>query len=377
MEKRKLEKLGIETSLLGFGCMRFPCLADGSIDEAETEKMIDKAIAEGVNYIDTAYPYHGGNSEIVVGKVLKKYDRSSYYLATKLPVWFVKSAEDVDKYFNEQLEKLQTDYIDFYLMHAMNKERWDEMLKVGCVERLEQLQAEGKIKYLGFSFHDSYETFEEMMNYRNWDFVQIQLNYIDTDEQAGMKGYALAEEKGIPLVIMEPIKGGSLASFPDEITAKFKALDAEASVASYALRWVGSLPNVKVILSGMSTMAQVEDNLKTFQEFKPLSEEEQKTVADVKAALLARVQNGCTGCSYCMPCPAGVDIPKCFKAWNTYYAYQNYGVVRWDWEEGIGEAHQPKNCIQCGMCESVCPQQISIREDLVRVQEDLDSAAGK
>lgn len=377
MEKRKLEKLGIETSLLGFGCMRFPCMADGSINEAETEKMIDKAIAEGVNYIDTAYPYHDGNSELVVGKILKKYERSSFYLATKLPVWFVKSAEDVDKYFNEQLEKLQTDYIDFYLMHAMNKERWDDMLKIGCVERLEKLQAEGKIKYLGFSFHDGYEVFEEMINYRDWDFVQIQLNYMDVDDQAGMKGYALAEEKGIPLVIMEPIKGGSLASLPKEITEKFSQLDGEASPASFALRWVGSLPNVKVILSGMSTMEQVEDNLKTFADFKPLSEEEQKAVAQVKATLEARVQNGCTGCRYCMPCPAGVDIPGCFSAWNTYYAYQNYNVVKWSWEEGIGEEHQAKNCIKCGMCEAACPQQIAIREDLERVQKDLELAQSK
>lgn len=372
MEKRRLEKLGIETSLLGFGCMRFPQTKDGKIDEAETEKMIDKAIAEGVNYIDTAYPYHDGESERVVGKILKKYNRNSFYLATKLPVWFVKSAEDVDKYFNEQLEKLQTDYIDFYLMHAMNKERWDEMLRVGCLERLEQLQAEGRIKYLGFSFHDSYEVFEEMIHYRDWDFAQIQLNYMDANEQAGIKGYELAEKKGVPLIIMEPIKGGSLAAFADEITEKFAQLDGEASVASFALRWVGSLPNVKVILSGMSTMGQVEDNLKTFGNFQPLSEKEQAVIAEVKAILEARVKNGCTGCRYCMPCPAGVDIPGCFSAWNTYYAYQNYNVVKWNWEEGIGEEHQAKNCIKCGKCEAVCPQKISIREDLAKAQADLD-----
>jgi len=377
MEMRKMDKLGIETSLLGFGCMRFPCNADGSIDEVQTEAMIDKAMAAGVNYIDTAYPYHDGKSELVVGKIMKKYDRSSFYLATKLPVWFVKTVEDVDKYLNEQLEKLQTEYIDFYLLHAMNKQRFDEMVAIGAIERLEQLKAEGKIKYLGFSFHDGYEVFEEMINYKDWDFAQIQLNYMDADEQAGMKGYALAEEKGIPLIIMEPIKGGSLAVLPGDITAKFRAMDPEASTASFALRWVGSLPNCKVILSGMSNMEQVEDNLKTFGEFVPLSEEDKACVQEVRAALEARVQNGCTGCSYCMPCPAGVDIPGCFRAWNTYYAYQNYGVVRWNWEEGISDAQKPKNCIGCGMCESVCPQQISIREDLARAQEDLDAAAGK
>lgn len=372
MEKRKMENLGIETSLLGFGCMRFPCLADGSIDEAETEKMLDKAIAAGVNYIDTAYPYHNGMSEVVVGKLLKKYDRSSYYLATKLPVWFVETVEDVDKYLNEQLDKLQTDYIDFYLMHAMNKERWDKMLEIGCVKRLEELKAEGKIKYLGFSFHDSYEAFEEMIEYRDWDFAQIQLNYMDSEEQAGLKGYELAEKKGVPLVIMEPVKGGMLAAFSADITEKFAQHDKEASAASFALRWVGSFSNVKVVLSGMSNMEQVEDNLKTFGNFKPMSEEEKATVAEVKAILQSRVQNGCTGCRYCMPCPAGVDIPGCFSAWNTYHVYQNYNTVKWKWETELGEEKQAKNCIKCGKCEAACPQQLSIRDDLEKVQEDLD-----
>lgn len=375
MEKRKLEKLGIETSLLGFGCMRFPVLENGKIDEPEAERMLDKAIAEGVNYIDTAYPYHDGESELVVGRVLKKYDRKSFYLATKLPVWFVNTVEDVDRLLNEQLNKLQTEYIDFYLMHAMNKERWDNMLKIGCVERLVQLKEEGKIKYLGFSFHDSYEAFEEILTYRDWDFAQIQLNYMDINEQAGIKGYKLAEERGIPLVIMEPIKGGSLAAFAPEIMDKFAMLDPNATPASFALRWVGTFPNIKVILSGMSTMEQVEDNLKTFTDFKPLSEKEQEVIAEVRSVLESRVRNGCTGCRYCMPCPAGVDIPGCFSAWNTYYAYQNYNVVKWNWEEGIGEEHQAKNCIKCGKCEAACPQKISIRQDLEKAQKDLENKA--
>ena len=269
MERRKLEKLGIETSLLGFGCMRFPVTADGQIDEPEAKKMMDKAIRAGVNYIDTAYPYHNGASEPFVGKVLKKYDRSSLYLATKLPLWQVNTLEDVDRIFAEQLERLQTEYIDFYLMHAINKERFDVMVQIGCIRRLEELKEQGKIKYLGFSFHDSYEVFEEVLEYRDWDFCQIQLNYMDAQVQAGLKGYRLAEEKGIPMVIMEPVKGGFLADFAGDITGKFRELDSQASVASFALRWVGSLPNVKVVLSGMSTMEQVEDNLKTFSPFRP------------------------------------------------------------------------------------------------------------
>ena len=372
MEKRKLEKLGIETSLLGFGCMRFPTTAEGKINEPEAEKMLDRAIAAGVNYIDTAYPYHGGESERLVGKALKKYDRSSLYLATKLPVWLVNSLEDVDRLFNEQLEKLQTDYIDFYLLHALGKDRFEAMVKLGVVERLEELKQQGKIRYLGFSFHDSYEAFEHIINYREWDFCQIQLNYMDAEEQAGLRGYKLAEEKGVPLVIMEPVKGGSLAAFAEDITSRFRSLQPDASAASFALRWVGSLPGVKVILSGMSTMEQVEDNLKTFGEFKPLSEKESQEIKDIVALIKSRVQNGCTGCRYCMPCPAGVDIPGNFRAWNTYHMYQNYNVVRWNWENELGESKQARCCVKCGKCEAACPQKLSIRQDLERVQADLD-----
>ena len=334
--------------------------------------MLDKAIASGVNYIDTAYPYHGGDSEPFVGRVLKKYDRKSFYLATKLPVWMVKTVEDAERIFEEQLSRLQTDYIDFYLLHAMNKGQWDAMLAAGVVEYCAKLKEEGRIKYYGFSFHDDYEVFEEIINYREWDFCQIQLNYMDVNEQAGMKGYQLAADKGIPLVIMEPIKGGSLAAYADDITAKFREMDEKASIASYALRWVGSLPGVKVILSGMSNMEQVEDNLNTFIGFKPLSEKESATIEEIVTILNSRVQNGCTGCRYCMPCPAGVNIPGNFKAWNNYHMYQNYNVVKWAWENEMGEAQQAKNCIACGKCETHCPQKLAIREDLKKVQADLD-----
>ncbi len=372
MEKRKMDKLGVETSLLGFGCMRFPTLDNGKIDEVKAIEMLDRAIKSGVNYIDTAYPYHNGESETFLGKALQEYSRDSYYLATKLPTWLVHKKEDVERLFEEQLNKLKTDYVDFYLLHAIGKERWNKMVELGVVECCEKLKAEGRIKYLGFSFHDDYEAFEEIINAREWDFCQIQLNYMDTEEQAGIKGYQLAAEKKVPLIIMEPIKGGSLAKFATDIEQKYKALDPESSVASYALRWVGSLKGVKVILSGMSTMEQVEDNLKTFQDFRPLSVEEENTVKEVVTLLNSRVQNGCTGCRYCMPCPAGVDIPGNFRAWNTYHMYQNYNVVKWEWEMGLGEKHQAKNCIKCGKCEAECPQKLNIRKDLDKVQEDLD-----
>ena len=214
--------------------------------------------------------------------------------------------------------------------------------------------------------------FEEVLSYRDWDFCQLQLNYMDTESQAGLKGYRLTQEKNVPLVVMEPVKGGSLAAFADDITGKFRELDPEASTASFALRWVGSLSNVKVVLSGMSTMGQLEDNLRTFSSFRPLSQAEADTIDGIVALINSRVQNGCTACRYCMPCPAGVDIPGNFRVWNTYHMYQNYNMVKNSWENGLGEEKQAKNCVKCGKCEKACPQKLDIREDLEKVQADMD-----
>ena len=358
MEYRRIEKLGIEVSLLGFGCMRFPLLEDGKINEVEAERMIDKAISEGVNYIDTAYPYHNGDSEPFVGQVLNKYERSSYYLATKLPCWEVKSVEDAKRIFENQLKRLDKDYVDFYLLHALNKERFDEMKALGIVEFCEQLKEEGKIRYLGFSFHDEYPAFEEILTYRDWDFCQIQYNYMDTDEQAGDKGYALTEELGIPVVIMEPIKGGSLAVLPDDITQMFKNADEKASVASWALRWVASHNNVKTVLSGMSTYDQVRNNLETLGEFEVLTDEEIQVVEAVAATIKSRVKNGCTACRYCMPCPVGIDIPRNFAIWNQHAMYGNDAHTKWDYYKNFSEEKHANHCIQCGKCEKVCPQAI-------------------
>jgi predicted aldo/keto reductase-like oxidoreductase len=373
MEMRTMEKTGAETSLLGFGCMRFPVTADGKIDRPKAEEMLDKAYAQGVNYYDTAYPYHNGESELFVGEAMKKYDRNSFYLATKLPTWAVNRPEDVERLFHEQLKKLQTDYIDFYLLHALDKERWPKMKELGVMETLGKLRREGKIKRIGFSFHDDYAAFETIIKDYPWDFCQIQFNYADANDQAGMKGVLLAEELQIPLVIMEPVKGGSLAAFSTDITDKIKAVSgSNASPASFALRWVGSQPNVKVILSGMSTMEQLEDNLQTFSPFVPFTDEELRTADEIVEFINRRVQNGCTGCRYCMPCPAGVNIPGCFSAWNTYHMFQNFNVVKWKWEVEIGSDHQASKCIECGACESKCPQKLPIREDLKRVQADMD-----
>lgn len=374
MEYRKMEKLGISTSLLGFGCMRFPTNADGSINEEEALAMIDKAYQSGVTYFDTAYPYHGGKSEEVTGKALARYPRDSYYLATKLPIWEVKSVADAERIFQEQLKRLQKDYVDFYLMHALNAGSWKTVKEFDLLGYCEKLRAEGRLKYLGFSFHDGYEAFEEILTAYPWDFCQIQLNYMDKDTQATLKGVELAKKLGIPMIIMEPIKGGSLAKLPyDGIDELFKKARPEASTSSWALRYVASFDNINVVLSGMSTMEQVEDNLKTFAHFEPLSETEQSIIEQVADALSRRVQNGCTGCRYCMPCPAGVDIPKCFGIWNRYHIYENINETKWSWTQGIEASKKALNCVKCGKCEQACPQHIAIREDLARLQEELDS----
>lgn len=373
MEYRKMQNIGAKVSLLGFGCMRLPLNNEGKIDENMADRMIDLAYKSGVTYFDTAYNYHNGESEKFVGKAMSKYDRNTYYLATKLPCWLVNSLEDAERIFNEQLQRLQTDHVDFYLLHALNRNTFDRMNELGVLDFCENLRKQGKIKYFGFSFHDDYDAFEHIIRSHKWDFCQLQLNYMDMEEQAGLKGYKLAEELGIPIVVMEPVKGGNLARLPQSAEQYFKAVAPDKSVASFAFRYVGSLPNVKVILSGMSTLEQVTDNLNTFDKFVPLNEEEQQAIDKVRAILRARVKNSCTGCRYCMPCPAGVDIPNNFALWNRYGMYDNKYDIIWHWENNFDESKKAKNCVKCGKCEKVCPQKIHIREDLEKLQAELDA----
>ena len=370
MEYRTLDKLGIKTSLLGFGCMRFPTTADGKIDEARAEQMLDEAYAAGINYYDTAWPYHDGASEPFVGKVMKKYDRESFYFATKLPCWSVKGRADALKIFEQQLERLQTEYIDFYLLHALNRGSFNEMKNMGVIEDLVEMQKQGKIKYLGFSFHDNYEAFEEIATYRDWDFCQIQYNYMDTEEQAGDRGYALCEKRNLPIIIMEPIKGGALASYAEDIMDKFKSVRPDKSIASWALRWVASKPQVKVVLSGMSTEEQVKDNLETFGTFEPLSTVELQTVSDIVKEVKSRINNGCTACRYCMPCPFGVDIPKNFAIWNNFGMYHNVEGAKRRYQNMKAE-ERADQCKECGACEPKCPQKLPIREHLKCVAEEI------
>lgn len=373
MDKRIMGRNQESVSLLGFGCMRFPLTADGKIDEVMSEKLLDTAYAAGVNYFDTAWPYHDGTSEPFVGRILNKYPRDSYYLATKFPCWEANTLEDAKRVFKRQLERLDKSYFDFYMLHALDKNSWDKMVRLGIVDYFAEVQEQGLIRNYGFSFHDDYDVFEEIASYRAWDFLQIQYNYMDIDEQAGDKGYALTEKLGIPIIVMEPVKGGNLAALPGDISQELMSIDPEKSVASWALRWVADHPQVKLILSGMTTMDQVLDNIATVSPHVPLTEAEQVAIANVRSALRDRVNNGCTGCRYCMPCPYGVDIPANFRLWNVYGIFQSPGDVMWSWGNAIDDDKKAKNCTECGACEEACPQKIEIRRDLKKLQIEMDT----
>ena len=376
MQTRFFESIGQPVSLLGYGCMRFPKIpGTEKVDEPAAQKLVDRAIEGGINYFDTAYPYHAGTSEIFIGKALKKYPRDSFFLASKLPLWELKTEADLDRIFNEQLARCQVEYFDFYLLHNLCVEHTEYERKVRAYEYLLKQKEAGRIRHLGFSFHDTPALLEKHLQNYDVDFVQLQINYLDWEMQHADQQYEIAARHNLPVIVMEPVRGGALASLCPEALATLSKANPDASPVSWALRFVAGLPGVLTVLSGMSDMAQVEDNLKTLGQFSPLTDGESTVLQQALSEYRASGTVPCTGCRYCMDCPSGVDIPRIFSAYNQYcrlhkkrpFYFQTAYTI-------IGEEHQAHNCVACRLCEKRCPQHIEISRwmaDIGREAQDI------
>lgn len=374
MEKRTYKNTNLKVSLLGLGCMRLP-LVEGSttdIDYDKAQEILDYAYTNGVNYFDTAYPYHGGKSEKFVGHALKKYPRESFNLATKLPIWLIKEKVDIERIFNEQLENCQTGYFDFYLCHALDASKFQTIKDFNIFEFLMNKKEEGKIRHLGFSFHDKPEILAEIADAYPWDFAQIQLNYLDWELYNSKEQYEILAERNIPCIIMEPVRGGTLANPCEESNKIFKTARPDMSVASWAIRYAATFPNVLTVLSGMSNMDQVMDNVETMTNFEPLNETDNKVVQEALEAYKKNNTIPCTGCRYCMDCPAGVDIPEVFKIYNNFAVSKFKSVFKSDYN-ALGEAAQSHNCINCGACVTQCPQGIKIPEKMSEITKFVET----
>ncbi len=377
MSLRKFGKTGVQVFPIGFGCMRFPT-KNGGIDEPEAIKMLRYAIDNGVNYVDTAYPYHGGESELVVGKALQDGYREKVKLATKSPVWEINCPEDFDRLLDEQMKKLQTNFIDFYLLHALDKNRWDNVvIKYGLLDKMKQAKEDGRIGNIGFSYHDVPEHYEEMVvGFDHWDFAQIQLNYLNEDYQAGLNGLKLLSDRNVGVIIMEPLLGGKLASLPKKITDIFQETNKERTPVEWALDYLWNYDNIGVLLSGMSTMEQVKDNILYAKRSKPnmFTPEENATIKKVQEKFKEIEAVPCTKCQYCMPCPVGVDIPRNFDLINEMYMFENNNKIKENYKKIINDETSKVgaiHCVDCKKCVSQCPQNINIPVELEKVNKTL------
>ena len=385
MQYRTFGNLGWRPSALGFGAMRLPIIDGdpGKIDEAEATKLIRYAIDHGINYVDTAYPYHRGNSESLLGRALRDGYRERVKLATKLPCWLVKEREDFDRYLDEQLARLQTGKVDFYLLHALDAERWHTMRDLGVLDWAERAMADGRIGYLGFSFHDSYETFQEIVDaYDGWAFCQIQYNYLDENHQAGTRGLEYAADRGLGVVVMEPLRGGLLAGnagqrqgkgLPPSIQALWDSAPVRRGPAEWALQWLWQKPSVSLVLSGMSTLAQLEENIASANRSGPglLSSDELALVGQVCDEYRRLTPIPCTDCKYCQPCPNGVNIPAVFGVYNDAMMFNAPEHGRFAYANWVPEAERGDKCLACGECETKCPQGIAIIEWLEKADRYL------
>ncbi|WP_303861276.1 aldo/keto reductase [Alkalibaculum bacchi] len=365
-----------KVSQLGFGCMRFPTLDNDpkQIDKEKSSAMLKEAIDKGVNYLDTAWPYHGEMSELFVGEFLKENNlREEIYLTTKSPVWLCKTYDDFGLYLDKQLKKLQTNYIDFYLLHALDAGRWQKLKEQNIEDFIIEAKGSGKVKHLGFSFHDSLDLFKEICDSNLFDFCQIQLNYMDVNYQAGLEGLQYAHSKGIPVIIMEPLKGGKLAF---KIEGALKEIwdkhDVQASPAQLALKFLYNLPEVNLILSGMSTMEQVLENIDTSStaNIGDLSSEEETLIKDIKKYIEEKTKVNCTACKYCIDCPQQIPIYDVFEIINDAHMYDDWDYSKKKYSQ-ISQDKRANNCIECGNCEDQCPQHIDIIEALKKCHEEL------
>ena len=385
MQQRILGKTGLSVSILGFGCMRLP-LTDpknpASIDYDVATRMLRKAVDGGVNYVDTAWPYHGnkgnrfpGESEPFTAHALKDGYREKVYLATKLPTWAVTTRADMDRFLDEQLKRLDTPYIDCYLAHNMNSAAWPRLKNLGLADFFDAALKDGRIRHAGFSFHDSLPLFEDIVNGYDWSFGQIQYNYLDVNHQAGEKGLRLMAGKGMGAVIMEPLRGGFLINtITDEMRAIFGAANPSWSLADWALRWLWSQGEVNLVLSGMSTLEQVEENLRIANAAGTLNDGELAAAADVRGIFHRNLRLDCTGCGYCMPCPFGVNIPKNLNYYNNYHLVPteaNHARFLTSYRNQMTAEESYANCTQCGACEAKCPQHLPIAETMPKLAEDF------
>lgn len=365
---------------LGFGCMRLPVLNGDTtqIDDEQFCKMVDTFIEQGFVYFDTAYPYHNEMSEGAVKRCLvDRYDRDRFLLADKMPVWLVKEYSDFEKIFNTQLERCGVEYFDFYLLHALEEDRVKELEKIGGFEFVQKMKAEGKVKHAGFSFHDSAKVLDQILtDHPEVDFVQLQINYYDWDSEKVQSGacYEVAKKHGVPVIVMEPIKGGTLANLAEGPAEILRGLGTDASFASYAIRYVASLDNVFMVLSGMSDYAQLCDNTSYMKDFVPLSDAERQAIAKVVEELKKLPTIPCTKCKYCVAgCPMKILIPDLFEAYNTSVQFGVTPVTRRGYDRAVSEDHaRPSECVKCGMCEEQCPQHLNIRELLEQVSQKFE-----
>jgi predicted aldo/keto reductase-like oxidoreductase len=385
---RKLGGTGLDVSLLGFGCMRLP-LEGGSrsatdfldstkpIDEEEAISMVRYAIDRGINYFDTAYPYHGGKSETLLGKAVKG-SRDKVFLATKSPTWLVQRPNDLDRFLQEQMQRLDTTYLDIYLLHGLNRPSWQRMKDMGVLDFLNDIVSEGRARYVGFSFHDDVKIFKEIVDSYDWALCQIQYNYFDENYQAGKEGLMYAASKGLGVVIMEPLRGGKLTEgIPPQVQALWDSAKVKRTPAEWALRWVWNHPEVSTALSGMSSMEQLKENVSFADKGLPnsLTREELDLIGRVTKVYKEMLEINCTGCAYCMPCPNGVNIPAIFSLYNDTFVFKRDAPLAFALYNRLFSPEQKaSNCAECGECEEHCPQQIMIIEELKKVHQSLTQA---